>query len=143
MAANATGKIKVYHILMGGIILCNIPVAILLLWFGLEPELVWVSKVIFNILAMIVRLEYLRRIVGFSCSKYITNVIIPLLLVIFLSIVPLSILYLSSFDINISIAILFSLLYILFISYIFGLNNQEKLTINKFVSAKIKSFRRR
>lgn len=143
MAANATGKIKIYHILMGGIILCNIPVAILLLWFGLEPELVWVSKIIFNILAMIVRMEYLRRIVGFSCCKYITNVIIPLLLVIFLSIVPLSILYLSSFDINISISILFSLLYILFVSYIFGLNNQEKLTINKFVSAKIKYFRHR
>ena len=128
-AVNATGKIRIYQILMSGIILCNIPVAIVLLWFGLEPELVWFSKIIFNILAMIVRLAYLRRIVGFSCSKYITNVIVPLLLVIILTIVPLSIFYLSSFDIN--ICILFSLLYILLISYIFGLNNQERITIKK------------
>lgn len=140
-AVNATGKIRIYQILMSGIILCNIPVAIVLLWFGLEPELVWFSKIIFNIVAMIVRLAYLRRIVGFSCYKYITNVITPLLLVIFLTIVPLSILYLSSFDINTWICVLFSLLYILFVSYIFGLNNQEKLKIKKIVYAKIKSFK--
>ena len=130
-AVNATGKIRIYHILMSGIILCNIPVAILLLWFGLEPELVWFSKIIFNIIAMIVRWVYLRRIVGFPCRKYIANVIIPLSMVVFLSIVPLSILYLSSVDIHISIGILFSLLYILFVSYIFGLNKQEKFKIKK------------
>lgn len=130
-AVNATGKIRIYQILMSGIILCNIPVAILLLWFGWAPELVWFSKIIFNIIAMIVRWGYLRRIVGFSCCKYITNVIVPLLLVIFLTIVPLSILYLSCFDINIWICILFSLLYILFVSYIFGLNKQEKFKIKK------------
>ena len=39
-AVNATGKIRIYQILMSGIILCNIPVDILLLWFGLAPELV-------------------------------------------------------------------------------------------------------
>ena len=137
-AVNATGKIRIYQILMSGIILCNIPVAILLLWLGLEPELVWFSKIIFNILAMIVRLAYLRRIVGFSCRKYIANVIVPLLLVIFLSIVPLSILYLSSFDINIWICIMFSLLYILFVSFVFGLNNQEKLKIKELFMQKIK-----
>lgn len=142
-AVNATGKIRIYQILMSGIILCNIPVAILLLWYGLEPELVWFSKIIFNIVAMTVRLEYLRRIVGFSCGKYIANVIIPLLMVVFLSIVPLSILYLSSFDINILICILLSLLYILFVSFIFGLNNQEKFIIKKIVYAKIKSWKDR
>lgn len=141
-AVNATGKIKIYQILMSGIILCNIPVAILLLWFGLEPELVWFSKIIFNILAMTVRLAYLRRIVGFSCRKYMTIVIIPLLLVIFFSIVPLSILYLSSFDINMGGGVLFSLLYILFVSYIFGLNSQEKYRIKQFVYAKMKSFKK-
>lgn len=138
-AVNATGKIRIYQILMSGIILCNIPVAILLLWFGLAPELVWISKIIFNIIAMIVRWGYLRRIVGFPYCKYITNVIIPLLLVIFLSIIPLSILYLSSFDINISICIPFSLLYILFVSFIFGLNKQEKYKIKEIVYSKIKS----
>ena len=132
-AVNATGKIRIYQILMSGIILCNIPVAILLLWFGLEPELVWFSKIIFNIIAMIVRWGYLRRIVGFSYCKYITNVIVPLSLVIFLTIVPLSILYLSSFDINIWICILFALLYVLFVSYMFGLNKQEKFEIKKWV----------
>lgn len=138
-AVNATGKIRIYQILMSGIILCNIPVAILLLWFGLAPELVWISKIIFNIIAMIVRWGYLRRIVGFPYCKYITNVIIPLLLVIFLTIIPLSILYLSSFDINISICIPFSLLYILFVSFIFGLNKQEKYKIKEIVYSKIKS----
>ena len=138
-AVNATGKIRIYQILMSGIILCNIPVAILLLWFGLAPELVWISKIIFTIIAMIVRWGYLRRIVGFPYCKYITNVIIPLLLVIFLTIIPLSILYLSSFDINISICIPFSLLYILFVSFIFGLNKQEKYKIKEIVYSKIKS----
>ena len=138
-AVNATGKIRIYQILMSGIILCNIPVAILLLWFGLAPELVWISKIIFTIIAMIVRWGYLRRIVGFPYCKYITNVIIPLLLVIFLTINPLSILYLSSFDINISICIPFSLLYILFVSLIFGLKKQEKYKIKEIVYSKIKS----
>ena len=130
-AVNATGKIRIYQILMTSIILCNVPVAILLLWFGLEPELVWVSKIIFNLLAMIVRLAYLRRIVGFPCTKYISDVILPLLLVILFSIVPLSILYFSPVDINTTICILISLLYILLISFVFGLNNQEKLKIKE------------
>ena len=132
-AVNATGKIRVYQILMSGIILCNIPVAIVLLWLGLEPELVWFSKIIFNIIAMIVRWGYLRRIVGFPYRKYMTDVMIPLLLVIFLSTVPLSILYLSSFDINIWISVLFSLSYILFVSFVFGLNKQERLKIKEIV----------
>lgn len=138
-AVNATGKIRSYQIVMSGIILCNVPVAILLLWFGLAPELVWFSKIIFNITAMIVRWGYLRRFVGFSCRKYITDVIIPLSLVIVLSIVPLSILYLLSFDINISINILLSLLYILLISFVFGLNKQEKFKIKTIVYSRIKS----
>ena len=132
-AVNATGKIRIYQILMSGIILCNFPVAIVLLWLGLEPELVWFSKIIFNIIAMIVRWGYLRRIVVFPYRKYMTDVMIPLLLVIFLSTVPLSILYLSSFDINIWISILFSLSYILFVSFVFGLNKQERLKIKEIV----------
>ena len=140
-AVNATGRIRLYQIMMSSIILCNIPVAILLLWSGLEPELVWYSKIIFNILAMIVRLAYLRRIVGFSCRKYITDVILPLLLVVLLSAVPLSILYFSSFVTSTPICIIVSLLYILSVSYVFGLDNQEKFAIKEFVHAKIKSFR--
>lgn len=138
-AVNATGKIKIYQIMMSVIILCNVPVAIYLLWIRLDPEVVWLSKIFFNALAMIIRLDYLRRCLGFPCILYIKDVIIPLLVVIVISIVPLFIM-LQYFYINSTICIVASLLYSIIISFFCGLNLEEKYNLKKILYEKIKSF---
>lgn len=72
-AVNATGKIKYYQILISCILLLNLPVAYIMLWYGYIPETVWFSRIVFNIFAMVVRLIYLNKIMDFPVTVYISK----------------------------------------------------------------------
>lgn len=131
-AVNATGKIRIYQILMSGIILCNVPVAIFLLWIGSEPEIVWMSKIAFNLLAMIVRLFFLENKICFPIGEYSKVVLLPILLVIIISIIGTIPLYNQSDSLVKSIYIMTaSILFSIFVVFVLGLNRQEKKYVIK------------
>ena len=84
-AINATGRIKYYQILVGGILLANLPIAYLLLKFGANVYVPFIATIILSLIAMVVRLMVFKRQTGISYGKFYTNVLPRAIAVVILS----------------------------------------------------------
>lgn len=76
-AAQATGKIKLYQAVVGGVLLLNAPIAFVVLKFGAPAFSVFIVSISVTSLAFIVRLCILKKLINFSFWKFIWNVFIP------------------------------------------------------------------
>lgn len=137
----ATGDIKKYQLIVGGLGMLVFPMAWLFFALGLPPEMAYVSIIIIYIGQWICRLFLLREMIGMSIKHYFQEVMskvslttilaIPLPLVIYIlidgSILRLLILSISSFLIT------------LVVIFYCGLDNEER----QFVLNQTRSFKRK
>ena len=77
----ATGNIRNYQILVGGLQVMNFPVSYLLLYCGLSPEWVQVTAICISQLCLAARLCMLKGMVGLDVKKYLKKVYLNVLLV--------------------------------------------------------------
>ncbi len=85
----ATGRIKWYQIVVGSILLFNIPTAYVLLKLGFHIATPLIVSLVFMILGNISRLFFCRSMLGLSFRTYIRTVMIPIALVsVLVTIVP-------------------------------------------------------
>lgn len=84
-AINATGRIKYYQTIVGGILLANLPIAYLLLKFGASVYVPFVASILLSLVAMVVRLLVFKRQTGISYGKFYTNVLPRTIAVVILS----------------------------------------------------------
>lgn len=90
----ATGDIKRYQILVGGINLLNFPVAWLILFLGYAPELAQFSVIIFTFAALFVRVQMLKSMIGFPAKDFYCGTVIKCVYILFLCcIVPFGIIH--------------------------------------------------
>lgn len=82
-ASAATGKVKVYQSVVGGILISIVPVAYLVLKLGANPYSVFLVHIGVGLIAFIARLFIVRGLIDLSVRKYISHVILPCLLVLF------------------------------------------------------------
>lgn len=92
---SATGKIKNYQIVVGGMLLMNFPLSYFCLKLEFSPVSVYVVAIVVAVCCLILRLVFLRRMVeGFSMIKFLYNVFVNVLKVTFFAlIIPLLIVY--------------------------------------------------
>lgn len=78
-AAQATGRIKLYQAVVGGILLLNIPLSLLLLAsdIGFGPEIVFYVALGVVVVASVARVVMLKRIYNFSAWRFIVAVLWP------------------------------------------------------------------
>ena len=95
VASQATGKIRMYQILVGGTLLFILPTAYMALKLGYSPESVFFTHLLYAIFAQIIRVYLVRNLVHFSISDYIKDVIIRIVVVVFLSFIHPLFCYLS------------------------------------------------
>lgn len=57
----ATGNIRNYQLVVGGITLANIPVCYILLYYGLDPVWVYVASLVMYIVTFLIRLIFVRN----------------------------------------------------------------------------------
>lgn len=89
-AINATGKIRLYQIVVGGIILLNIPISIVFLELGFPIEITAIVAFLLAIIAFYARLFICRNLIGLSIRDVHVKIIINILLVtVASSIVPI------------------------------------------------------
>lgn len=69
----ATGKIKVYQIIIGVVIFLNLPINYFLLGIIQNPIVVFYSIIIINLLAFIIRLFFIKLIPGFNLKLFLKN----------------------------------------------------------------------
>lgn len=77
----ATGKIRNYQLVVGGLQLLNLPVSYMLLRMGLFPEMVIVVAIIISQCCLAARLLMLRGMIGLSVRKYLNKVYVNVLIV--------------------------------------------------------------
>ena len=91
IAVHATGNLKRFQIIEGSMLLSIVPIAyILLKFFSVPPESVFVVHIIVEMITQYARLNIVLPMVKMKLQPYISKVIIPIILVaIFVPILPL------------------------------------------------------
>lgn len=77
----ATGKIRNYQIIVGGLQMMNFPIAYLCLYCGAMPESVMIVAIILSQCCLAARLYMLRGMIGLRVGDYLRNVYFNVILV--------------------------------------------------------------
>ena len=80
-AQNATGKIKNYQIVVGGILLLNFPISYIMLRMGYIPEVTVIVAIIISQLCLVARLSFLRHSVKLPVAKFLKDVYCNIIIV--------------------------------------------------------------
>lgn len=140
-AQQATGNIKLYQVVVGGIMLLIIPVAYFWLTFGGIPEIVYVVYFLACVCAHISRLFIIRNMIGLSLIAYSKRVFVPISIVTVVSfIIPLIITTLMSegFASFILVCVI-SFSSVITSVFLFGLSSKERdIAIEKVKELKYK-----
>lgn len=87
-AALATGRIKTFEMVTGGLMMLNLPFSYLLLTYGYHPESTLYVSVVLSYVTVIVRAYLLEKLIDYKMADYIRQVILPLTLVGLLVVIP-------------------------------------------------------
>ena len=137
--AQATGKIKLYQGVVGGILLCNLPIAYIALRFGAPPYIVMIIAICITFVAFIVRLFIVKRLSGLSIKKFVIKTAIPCVIVAICASIFPGFFYLTlnkgwySFFFIIFVSILCSILSVFFI----GMSKNERLIVISKIKTKL------
>lgn len=140
----ATGDIKKYQIIVGGLGMLVFPIAWLFFYLGLPPETAYLSTIIVFICQLVCRLKLLKDMIGLSPIVYLREVLLNIILVTVLaSIIPITLTFAldDNFFRLIVVGLSGTIGNITCIWFV-GLNNSERqfvmATINKLKSRLIK-----
>lgn len=81
IANQATGKVKVYQAICGGLLLTIVPIAYIVLRLGGNPESVFIVHGCIAILTQFARVFMMRNLINLPMMTYFKNVIVPIALV--------------------------------------------------------------
>jgi O-antigen/teichoic acid export membrane protein len=87
--AQATGNIRIYQIVVSGILLLNLPISYFFLRIGLKPEITFIVSIICSLSAFIARLFVLTKMMFFPVKLFCQTVLWKILLVSLSVIFPL------------------------------------------------------
>lgn len=129
----ATGKIRNYQIIVGGLQMMNLPISYILLRLGYFPEIVIVIAICISQCCLAARLILLRGMIGLSITKYLKNVYLNIIVVCIIAVIlPLiSAYYIKESFINFILISLIAVICTLSSIYFLGCNNQEREFIHQ------------
>lgn len=77
----ATGDIKMYQIVVGGLQLMNLPLAYVFLKLGGTPETVYSAAILMSVACLAARIMLLKKMTGLNVRSFVRNVILNILAV--------------------------------------------------------------
>lgn len=127
----ATGRIKVYQIVEGGVLLFIVPISYYLLKNDGKPHIVFVVQLVIMYFVQLLRLYIVCPMIQMSKLVYFKRVVVPIILVaVSSSIVPLIMfIILPDTLFSFAIVILLSICSVLISSYYMGLTRNEKVFV--------------
>ena len=81
----AVGKVKWYQIIVGGLLIMNLPISYVTLKFGAKPEMTIQIAIIISFVSLLIRLFLLYRYVSFPVKEFLTRVLGTAAIVVLLS----------------------------------------------------------
>ena len=143
-AAQATGNIRNYMLIVAGTMLLNLPVSYVLLVYDCSPQVVYYVAIVISFICLLLRLFMLRTMIQFNVKKFCYQVIIKVFIILLIN---CTVSYLFVYNFNMSlwrlVTVFISNLTILFVLiFLFGLNKNEKLIVLNFINNKVIAYRK-
>lgn len=131
-AAQASGKIKLYQSVVGGLLLFILPISYLLLKIGLPPQTTIYVNIGISIIALVARLCILNRLINLSIKHFVQNTLLRILPIIGISIAfsLIAKYYINQDIIRFILVCLISVLSIATTTYWIGITKKERIFIN-------------
>ena len=135
-AAAATGRVKVYQSVVGGILLLIVPISYIVLKWGGNPYSVFIVHLVVCLAAFIVRLFIIRPMINLSILDYFKNAITSCIMVGAVSlIIPIALRHILAQSLLNSFVVIFvSVISVLASSFFLGLTTNERV----FITNKVK-----
>ena len=135
----ATGNIRNYQLVVGGLQILNFPASYLFLHWGASPEMTFIIAIVVSQCCLLARLTMLRGMIGLSFGTYLRKVYLNVLMVGSFSVLfPLIVYFQFPMGIlRFLFVILASSLSILLVVFYIGCTMKERL----FIKDKIRSIR--
>ena len=144
-AAAATGDVKKYQSVIGGILLSIVPIAYVVLKLGGDPTSVYIVHLAICILAFFTRLLIIRPMIKLSIRNFTSAVILPCLMVAIGSFILSRLVkeFLPASLIGVLLVCFISAVIVALLAYLIGLTKGERLFVNtKIVEVRNKLFHR-
>lgn len=132
-AAQATGRIKLYQFIVGGILLINVPASYLILKRGGEPYTVFYVAIGLSLIALLFRIYLISYLIEMKKRRYIVDSVIPVMSVAILVFAINSFIEIDFFSslLNFILSILASGILVLMAVVIVGLKKNERIFLSK------------
>lgn len=142
ISAAATGKVKVYQSVVGGIQLTIVPIAYVVLKMGGNPNSAFIVHLCVCVVAFVVRFIIIRRLIHLPVINYLTDVFLKCLLVTAISVILPIALYilLPASMLNMVIILIVSMISVITVSYYVGLSSNERRFISDKLRLQLKGF---
>lgn len=132
----ATGNVRNYQIIVGGILMLNLPLSYIALRFGMQPEITIVIAIVLSIISLLARLVLARTMLKFSIEEYfrciVQRIAIVSLIAFSLSFFILKLLPISGF-IKLVVTCLISCFVTAILIYYLGLESSEKNSVVSYL----------
>ena len=137
-AAQASGKIKLYQSVVGGLLILNLPISYLFLKLGFSPEVTLNVSIGIAIVALFARLKIISPLIRLNIFDYLKSVVFRIIPVAFIAIILPALVYMflqESFYRLLGVGV-FSLISATITIYFVGLGRAEQI----FIYAKAKQY---
>jgi O-antigen/teichoic acid export membrane protein len=127
-AAQATGKIKFYNVVIGGLMLFILPISYLFLKVGFPPDVVFYLGIAFAIVTLFARLLFIQNLCQIKIKEFLKNVLLKIVFVGFVAFIfPLTIILMMQVSYYRFVLVSFaSIISTIGTIYLIGLNKNEK-----------------
>ena len=127
----ATGRIKWYQIIVGSVLLLNIPIAYVLLKAGFHIATPLIVSILFLIIGNFARVLFCRKMLGLSLRMYAHDVLVPTAVISVFSAIP-AYLIMNSMPqgwLRLILVTLVAVLTVVTLVFSFGFNSSERKAI--------------
>lgn len=125
-SAQATGKIRLYQTVIGGILLFNVPLSYLALTISPNPILVIWCSIALTLAAFVARLLILKRLTSMAIASYLQSVVTRAMLVSGTTATISYALFFKTESLHLIAGIILSLTITIAVIFLLGLNHIEK-----------------
>lgn len=144
-AVSATGNIKKYQLIIGGVLLLNVPFSYLLLRIGMSPYIVYIVQFIIECVALVLRLTLFNNLISLSIIEYLKTVIFRIVLTL-----PICCALVYLFKMYFPLQGIYELIVVTLVCWcvsaiviwLLGMTKNEKIVVVNFIINKINEWRR-
>jgi O-antigen/teichoic acid export membrane protein len=141
-AAHASGRIKYFQMVVGGLLLLILPFSWMFLKFGYPPQVTIIISILFSVAALIARLWILKNLIKLKVKDFVVNVVVKTTLVSLIALI-LPIIVHSSIEESIQrfvYVVLVSMFSTIITIYAFGLEPYERLFLTRVIKKRYANF---